>query len=268
MPFVPGARTIQIVNLADGKVLASKPVSATPPTIGNVALQNAPDPIAGVVTITWNASDADNNSLAVDLLYSRDGGASFQPLQMGVGGSSATIDTSQLGGGAAILRVVASDGINTAQADTAPFTMATKPPQPRIVEPGDGTRIQFGQLVNLNGEAEDAQDGRVEASALVWTNQNRPSRHLIQPSCAAVERSLCLERRWYEHRRRILRRPRHGFGVEAEPPACRRGARDLGKHEASSSARRALVPELIAVVGQRLADAALRIRTKGITSQP
>ena len=38
---------------------------------------------------------------------------------MNVSGTSAQIDTSRLGGGTALLRIIANDGVNTAQTDTA-----------------------------------------------------------------------------------------------------------------------------------------------------
>jgi hypothetical protein len=85
---------------------------------------------------------------------------------------SVQVDTMPLSGsGSAILRIVASDGVNTGYSDTAPFTMADKPPQPRILLPADGTQVHYGQLVNFSGEALDPQDGSVSDADLVWGNQ-------------------------------------------------------------------------------------------------
>src|SRR4029077_3019249 len=100
-----------------------------------------------------------------------DGGATVQPLQLNLTSQSTAIDTLPLGGGTAVLRVVASDGVNTAQADSAPFTMANKPPQPMILAPGDGTHRHWGQLVNFGGQAMDAQAGSVDPAKLVWSDQ-------------------------------------------------------------------------------------------------
>jgi len=87
-------------------------------------------------------------------------------------GDSTPIHVAQLGGsGNAILRVIATDGVNTAQADSAPFTMENKPPQPMILTPGNDTHRHYGQLVNFSGEALDFQDGSVGDANLVWTNQ-------------------------------------------------------------------------------------------------
>src|SRR5262249_49143936 len=63
------------------------------------------------------------------------------------------------------------DGVNTGHGDTAPFVMASKPPQPLILSPADGTHRHYGQLVNFSGEAADAQDGSVAPAKLVWSDQ-------------------------------------------------------------------------------------------------
>ena len=169
--FVAGTRTLQVVDLGTSQVLASRAVSANPPAISNVALQGAPSPVSGIVTLGWTASDPDGDALTFDIYYSRDNGATFQPAKMGASGSSAQIDTAKLGGsGSAILRVVASDGVNSAEASSAPFTMANKPPEPYILTPGNNTHIHYGQLVNFSGMAFDPQDGTVAAGGLVWTD--------------------------------------------------------------------------------------------------
>lgn len=165
--FVAGTRTIQVVKGA--AVLATLAVSANPPVISNVALQGAASPVSGVVTLGWTASDPDGGALTFDIFYSRDSGATFQPVTMGATGTSAQIDTAQLGGsGTAILRVVASDGVNTAETNSAPFVMAPKPPEPYVLTPADNTHVHYGQLVNFSGMAFDPQDGTVAETGLLW----------------------------------------------------------------------------------------------------
>jgi hypothetical protein len=169
--FVAGTRTVQIVKQGGGQVLVSRAVSANPPSLSDVALQGAPNPVSGVVNLGWTASDPDGDPLTFDIFYSRDNGATFQPGKMTATGAIAPIDTAALGGsGTAVLRMVASDGVNTAEASSAPFVMANKPPQPYILTPGDNTHIHYGQLVNFSGMAFDAQDSTVDAGGLVWKN--------------------------------------------------------------------------------------------------
>lgn len=171
--FVAGTRTVQIVRLSDQAVLTSQPVSANPPAVSEVALQGAPDPVSGVVTLGWTASDPDGGALAVDVAYSRDNGVTFQPVAAGLSGSSTQIDTASLGGsGTAVLRVTASDGVNNAYADSAPFVMAPKPPQAIILSPENGLHIHYGQLVNFSGTALDVQDGSVAEAGLAWRDES------------------------------------------------------------------------------------------------
>lgn len=169
--FATGTTQVRLVRLADGATLATAQVSAHAPSLSNVALQGAPNPVTGTVTLGWTASDADGDPLSFDVYYNRNGGTTFQPLKLNVKGNSTSLDTARLGGGSAILRVVANDGVNTAQVDSASFTIANKPPQPNILTPGSGLRIHYGQLVNFSGEAEDFQDGGVSGAGLVWSNQ-------------------------------------------------------------------------------------------------
>lgn len=169
VPWVAGTREVRIVRLGDNAVLAAAAISATAPVVSNVRLENTPQPVADTATLAWDASDADGNALEVDVLYSRDGGTSFQPVELGVSGANVAIDTKRLGGGQAIFRVVVSDGANSAQADSPPFAMADKAPQPRISSPADGTRLRWGQLLNLAGEAEEFQDGALNGDKLVWS---------------------------------------------------------------------------------------------------
>lgn len=75
VPFVAGARELRIVATASGQVFATRSISANPPAISNVALQNPPNPVSGVVTLAWTASDPDGDALSYDVHYAANGGA-------------------------------------------------------------------------------------------------------------------------------------------------------------------------------------------------
>ena len=168
--FEPRTQEIRIVRISDEKLLASLPVSANPPVIASVTLPGLLEPASGTINLAWSASDPDGDPLTFDIYYSRGARESLQPLQLGVSGNSLQVDTSRLGGGtAAFFRVTASDGVQTATADSPVFEMAVKAPQVRILQPGDGHTIQYGQLVNFLGEADDFQDGGVADASLTWS---------------------------------------------------------------------------------------------------
>ena len=170
VPFVAGTRAIRIVDATTAeRVIGAKAVSLNPPVISNVALQGAPNPVTGPVTLGWTANDADGDALTFDIFFARNGADAPQPLMLGLSGRSAQIDTANLGGGSARFRVVASDGVQSAAAESPPFNLANKPPQPRILTPGDGTTTHVGQLVNLEGQATDPQDGVIPDTGLAWS---------------------------------------------------------------------------------------------------
>jgi len=173
--YVANTSQLRIVQLAGNVTLATRAIPANDVTVGNVALVGAPNPVSGVVTLSWTSGDADGDPLTFDIFYSRDNGVTVQPVKNGVTGNSTTIDTSQLGGSStAKFRVVATDGVNTAHAGSPTFTMASKPPQPMILSPANGTHRHYGQLINFSGQALDAQDGSVGGSGLAWSDESGP----------------------------------------------------------------------------------------------
>ena len=175
VPFIAGTQAIRIVDATTAeRVIGAKAVSLNPPVISNVALQGAPDPVAGLVTLGWTANDADGHPLTFDIFFTRIGANAPQPLMLGLSGRSAQIDTASLGGGSARFRVVATDGVQSASAESPPFNLANKPPQPRILTPGDGTTSHVGQLVNLEGQATDPQDGVIPDTGLAWSTLSGP----------------------------------------------------------------------------------------------
>lgn len=168
--YVAGTAKVEIIRNSDQSILASRAISAHAPQVSNVQI-GATSPVTGTVTLSWSATDADNDPLHFDIFYSRDGGTTFQPYVVGVTGTSAPIDTALLAGSnSAVLRVVANDGANNGSADSAVFSVQFKPPQPIILTPANGVHVHYGQLVNFSGTAFDLQDG--SASSLVWSDQH------------------------------------------------------------------------------------------------
>lgn len=168
--FVPGAAKVQIVHLASNTVWAEEAISSNAPVVNNVSM-NATQPVTGTATLTWLASDADGDTLTYEVSYSRDGGASFEHLTADLSQTQYTFDANWIAGGSTIFRVTANDGVLANSADSAPITIANKPPQPIIYSPGNDTHIEWGQLVTFMGEGLDAQDGSVDPANLVWSNQ-------------------------------------------------------------------------------------------------
>lgn len=173
VPFAAGTRQLRIVKTASGKIVAAAAISASPPVVSDVELVGAPDPVSGTVTASWAASDPDGGTLQFDVLLSRDGGLSFDPLALSVADTQVELDTTAWGGGTAQLRVIASDGAQTGVADSAPFAVADKAPVVLIASPAPDTTLDWGQVVNFTATVEDPQDEPVPDSSIVWSNAYR-----------------------------------------------------------------------------------------------
>jgi hypothetical protein len=165
---VQGTTILRIVRVADGVELARRSISPHPPVVSNVMLPATVSATATSLSLTWSASDADGDALTYDVYYSLDGGATLLPLQLSLAQPSATVSIEALPGGTAIFRVVATDGANTAFADSAPFVMPQRAPAVRIDSPADGATIRFGQSLNFIGYALDPQDGPLGGDSLTW----------------------------------------------------------------------------------------------------
>lgn len=181
VPFPQNAQTIRLLRKSDGKVLNTRTISANPPTIGNVELVGASDPVTGTVSLQWQASDPDGDELMYDVYYTSDGGTSYAAYALALSEQSVQLDSIQLAGSdQARFRVIANDGTRTAEAESATFVMASKPPVVIILSPQDGLEVTYGTQVNFLAEVEDLQ-GHVPDASVAWylngeaTGVNGPS---------------------------------------------------------------------------------------------
>lgn len=159
------AKTRRIVLFRDKTPIAERTVSANVPEVK--LLDAAAISADSKQPLRWAAGDADGDALTYSLDYSRDGGRTFQTLAVFMRDNSAAIDFDGLGGSdAAVLRVVASDGVNTSVAASAPFAVKRKAPQ---------VSLHGGSDV-VTASAYDAEDGAVtDANAFVWTIDDAPA---------------------------------------------------------------------------------------------
>jgi len=172
LPYTPAAR---VVLKQGDTTLASRWVSAHAPTV-TVLAPNGGENVTGPLHISWTASDADGDPLRYVVQYSPDNGATWRALVVNWTDTSFTVDAQNLavlpGSSQARIRVIASDGVNTAEDQSnAVFTVARKLPQAHILEPTTGSQIEPGSTVVLMGTATDAEDGPLNAaSAITWTS--------------------------------------------------------------------------------------------------
>ncbi len=170
IPVQVGARSIVVIdalNVELGTIL----LGGVAPV---VTVNYAPgvDPQSGPQTIEWSIIDPDSAEHTAWVQYSNDNGVTWQTLSLSVTLSSLRIDFDKLPGadGSAIIRVNATDGVNSGFDDSVPFSVATKLPQVEIFFPATGTVFRRGQLVWLQAAASDGDDGSLDDAAVVWAS--------------------------------------------------------------------------------------------------
>ena len=170
IPWVDGAT--EVVLLSGQDVLASQSVSGNKPV---VTITNPVTPTtwaAGTTQqLTWEASDADGDSLSYSVLYSYNDGATWDLLATGLVTTTYPVDVDAFAGSSsARFRVLATDGMLIGMDESAPVSIPNKPPSVIITNPGDGNIFLPGQLVVLQGGALDLEDGTLDDSALQWSS--------------------------------------------------------------------------------------------------
>jgi hypothetical protein len=166
VPDLGGATRVQLMN--GPTVLSEIVASPNSPTLalGRPVVDND----AQTLNLSWTAADADGDPLLFSVQLSSDGGKTWQSLLVNQPDSQLTLNTRHLTGSPiSVLRVVASDGFNTALAVTDPFVIPTHAPEIAFSGIMDGQRIGFGQVVNVTAFAYDAEDGSLPSTGIHWT---------------------------------------------------------------------------------------------------
>jgi hypothetical protein len=126
---------------------------------------------SGPQTLSWAGADADDDPLQYLLQYSTDGGRSWSVLAPNLSDTSVAMDTSYLpGSDDARLRLLASDGLNTAQVDSASLRVGGKPPFVHISGPTADDQLVADSTVVLQGAATDLEDGFLADDSLSWAS--------------------------------------------------------------------------------------------------
>lgn len=167
----PGTASVALMQ--GDKVLDERRVSANPPAVEITApSEPASWPAGSTQALAWGGSDPDGDPLSYSVLYSHDGGSSWQLLATGLEGQSLEVNVDAMAGGRDTrFFVVATDGLNAARSEpSVPIEIPNKPPVPTILNPPDGLRVPAGSLVVLRGGATDLEDGSVPEERLAWSS--------------------------------------------------------------------------------------------------
>jgi hypothetical protein len=167
--FPDGARTVRVRK--GTQILTEVAVSPSAPDAAMVHPTGGETWTAGGnYTIRWQASDPDGGLLYYTVLY-RQGTSDWIVLGADLTTNELTVDAAGLpGGNAAQVQVLATDGINTATAESGLFTVGRKGPEAFITYPAEGASFMPGVSFFLQGTAYDLEDGTLPDSAYRWTS--------------------------------------------------------------------------------------------------
>jgi len=169
IPFITD--TVKIRVSLDGTPVVTQTVSPNAP-VANILSPIAGDIVTDTLTISWEASDPDQDSELIYMVqYSNDQGNTWRVLASNVFTDTLTVDSSLLPGSLdeSLVRVIASDGVNTGSDQSAFFTITPRDPLVFIQHPAEGAIFNIDQPVSLHGTGYDPEDGSIPAGDLNWT---------------------------------------------------------------------------------------------------
>jgi hypothetical protein len=122
--------------------------------------------------VSWEAGHDDKEGLTFTVFYNDGQDKLWIPLAEGLTKPSVTVDTTLLPGSTkARIRVRATDGVNTSEAESnGVFTLPEKKPLVAILSPAQAEVLAPGGTTIFLGGAYDVKDGLLSGANLTWTS--------------------------------------------------------------------------------------------------
>lgn len=162
VPFPEG--TTAFVFMKGDMLLEEIPVSRNKPEV-SVTMPANHGEYSGNVSLEWQGHDPDGDTLYYTAEYSHNG-AEWVVLKANMTETMLSVDFGALpGGDNAYIRIIASDGINSAKVETEPFKVPYKSPELFI---DDAVISEEG--VTFSASAYDSADGWMYDDRITWTS--------------------------------------------------------------------------------------------------
>jgi hypothetical protein len=169
--FLTATPSIHTLLLSyNGMALATLTASPEAPTLTLTSPNGAQNLTNGTLNVAWTGSDSGGETLVYMVQYSADNGATWKTLAVDWPDQSLEVDSSYLSATTqGLIRVVATDGINTTTAQSAAtFTIPPHPPVVSINAPSDGSSFVGNQQLFLDASVQDMQDGVLSGTNVQW----------------------------------------------------------------------------------------------------
>ena len=170
IPVQASAASIVVLDESNADVGRLLLAGAAP--VVNINFPTGGETLSGPQTLAWSATDSDGGSATFWAQFSADGGSTWTTLGASLAEGTLVVDFDELPGsqGNALIRVLASDGVNTGVAVSNPFTVPEKLPEAQILFPENGESFRPGDLVWLQGFGFDMDDGSLDGVFLQWAS--------------------------------------------------------------------------------------------------
>ncbi len=171
VPFPASAIKIDILDKRHDKVLETLGVSNNAPTVSNIVANVQ----ATTVDVSWIGNDLDGDPLTYDVYYTTNGGTTYTAHALGLTANSIALDLADMPGSSfARFRIIASDGLRTGQALSAPVVMPYQPPTVQFIQPMHLHEVPYGTPINFFADVIDIQ-GDIPAQNMHWTINGQPA---------------------------------------------------------------------------------------------
>lgn len=194
----PGAARTEI--RFQGRPVWSKSRTTSAPVVSLVSPTGGESIEAGAeLRVRWTSSDSDGDALTHTVLFSLDSGETFQRIGLAVQGNEFRWDTGAVAGSDhAVVKVVSSDGFDSAEAVSGEFRLAGGEPRAEILSPTLDDKLVSSRPLSLKG-AGLAPGGAelMDDAAFRWSSSSQgllgSGRSLISGLFAAGIHQLRLE---------------------------------------------------------------------------
>ena len=177
VPATPGAERVEIRGAGNALLAARNASPAAPKAKLKQPKTGSRIKSKGSFKAGWQLTDPDGDDLTSRLQFSNDGGKSWLTLASSIEGTSVRVPGDSVPRSSkkkGRLRVVVSDGFNTAISERKKISAEGNKPSASIISPtGNSLKVLSDTTLALQGEAFDDQGKLLGGGKLTWTSGKR-----------------------------------------------------------------------------------------------